>query len=269
MLGNNDEEEFTGERLVINSFVKDHYNSVLQEHLERYKYACQFVEGKIVLDAACGTGYGTNMIGCSGADYVVGVDLSDSSVVNANKLYGVDNNDYLTCNVNLLPFKTASIDVVVSFETIEHIPNGERWIDESSRVLKDDGLLIISTPNRYMMNPGAYFADKPKNPHHVYEYSFPEFVGRILKRYDIIELSGQLFFDDFQYSESSKTRKIKRMLKQIRFINNINNVKNNLKRKQNIAGIDCSLRPFGDTYNQQPLFVIALCKKKTRDYRRK
>ena len=146
--------QFTGERLVINQEVKDNYNAVLEEHLHRYQLACQYAEGKLVLDAACGAGYGSKMLQQAGAKLVLGVDISEDSLQNARKVYGAENVDFIYGDVNRLGFEDASFDVVVSFETIEHIEHGVNWIKESARVLKDEGLFLVSTPNRVITNPG-------------------------------------------------------------------------------------------------------------------
>jgi len=118
---------------------------VYAEHVARYRFAAQLAKGKRVLDAACGEGYGAAMLRDAGAASVVGIDNVRSVVEHARARYGIE---AVEGDVRELPFDDASFDLVVSFETIEHVPDPERAIAEFRRVLVQDGRLAISTPNR-------------------------------------------------------------------------------------------------------------------------
>jgi O-antigen biosynthesis protein len=241
--------QFTGERIVINKFVKENFNDVLEEHLARYKFASQFVKDKVVLDAACGTGYGTKMLQASGAKSVIGVDVSHESLESAKRMYSAENIQYLYGDVNALNFESQSFDIVVSFETIEHIENGYNWIKESARVLKENGLFIVSTPNRAITNPGTYFDEKPLNKYHKFEYNFIEFVGELLKEYDIIELFGQTFIPDHQFYYSQLMRKIRNL--------DINYIPSTFRDYPKYE-----LLPLNEVKDATPTFIVALCRKK-------
>jgi ubiquinone/menaquinone biosynthesis C-methylase UbiE len=153
------------------------------EHVYRYAFACRFVAGKRVLDIACGEGYGTAAVEKSGASQVFGVDISDSSCLHARKKYGVDAR---VGSADQIPLPDNSVDVVVSFETIEHLPNPNRFLDECARVLARGGTLIISTPNK-----GIYGLDGPANPHHCSEMTEEEFSTALHARFRRVRLHTQ------------------------------------------------------------------------------
>jgi 2-polyprenyl-3-methyl-5-hydroxy-6-metoxy-1,4-benzoquinol methylase len=131
----------TGERLVPD---KQREELVYAEHLARYRVAAQFAPGRRVLDAGCGEGYGTALLQSAGASTVVGVDIDEATVKHARERYGLQ---FLQVDIAALPFQDGSFDIVVCFETIEHVADGSRALSELRRVLTADGLLIISTPN--------------------------------------------------------------------------------------------------------------------------
>ena len=108
--------EFTGERLVIGQTDKE----LEIEHINRYKFAQQFVTKKRVLDAACGTGYGTQLL-AQYAVSAVGVDISEEAIEYACEQYQSDKINFCVASVEKLPFPDASFDVVVCFETLVHI----------------------------------------------------------------------------------------------------------------------------------------------------
>jgi 2-polyprenyl-3-methyl-5-hydroxy-6-metoxy-1,4-benzoquinol methylase len=138
--------------------------SVEVEHLHRYALACLVVRDKIVLDVACGEGYGTAMLAAH-AKAVSGVDISKQAVDHASLTYRRDNVRFEVASCTQFPCKDKSVDVVVSFETIEHISEHEQMFAEIKRVLKDDGLLIMSSPDkRYYSEARNY-----ENPFHVRE----------------------------------------------------------------------------------------------------
>lgn len=132
------------------------------EHRCRYWWAAQLASGRDVLDAACGTGYGTLILAEAGASSVAGIDLSDDAVGIAQERLG-DRGTVRQGDVRELPFDDDSFDLIVCFETIEHVEDGAAAVAEFRRVLRPDGLLIISSPN-----PGIY---PEGNEHHVHEYS--------------------------------------------------------------------------------------------------
>jgi 2-polyprenyl-3-methyl-5-hydroxy-6-metoxy-1,4-benzoquinol methylase len=137
-------------------------------HLDRYRFAAQRVIGKSVLDCACGTGYGTRIMReAGGASAVVGVDIERKAIEYANKNHRVDSTSFICSSGDGLAFPNASVDVVTSFETIEHVPDDVALVEEFHRVLKPDGLLIISTPNQWPL------AD---TPYHVREYDRESFI---------------------------------------------------------------------------------------------
>jgi O-antigen biosynthesis protein len=241
--------QFTGERIVINKVVKENFKDVMEEHLARYNFARQFVENKVVLDAACGSGYGTKILHSSGAKNVIGVDVSSESLLEAEKTYAAENIKYLYGDVNSLNFEDESFDVVVSFETIEHIRIGNKWISESARVLKDEGLFIVSTPNRTNTNPGAFFDEKPLNHFHEFEYNLTEFVGELLKEYDIIDLYGQTFIPDHQSYFSQVMRQLRKM--------DTNYTPSTLKSYPKYQ-----LLPLSEMKDATPTYIVALCSKK-------
>lgn len=158
-------QNWTGERLETFVFTE---NTI--EHLHRYALAKKLCENKIVLDIASGEGYGSNIL----SDYakqVIGVDIDKDVVDLANQKYGKNNLIFKTGKADQIPIVTNSIDVVVSFETLEHHDRHYEMMVEIKRVLKKDGVLIISTPEK------RYYSDEPnyKNPYHVKELYYDQF----------------------------------------------------------------------------------------------
>ncbi|MEC0093645.1 methyltransferase domain-containing protein [Paenibacillus macquariensis] len=240
---------FTGERLVINQQVKNNFNDVLEEHMVRYELACKYVKGKLVLDAACGAGYGSKMLQKAGASFVIGVDVDEESLENARGVYAADNISFRYGDVNGLSLEDKSVDVVVSFETIEHIDKGSEWIKESARVLKDDGIFLVSTPNRMVTNPGLYYEEQPLNPHHRFEYGIIEFIGELLKEYELLELYGQSYIQD-------NVSYYNQVMRQARGINS-EFLPSQILQQENHA-----LLSLGEVKDAQPMYVVAVCKKK-------
>ena len=158
--------EFTGERMIPSLVDMD----LELEHKNRYYFARQFTFGKNVLDAACGAGYGSKILS-ENAVQVSGIDISKETITYAQLNFTADNISYIVSDVTKLPFSNDSFDVIVSLETLEHISEKEQveFMQEIKRVLKHDGILIISTPNKGIYN----LTDK--NSYHVNELTCYEF----------------------------------------------------------------------------------------------
>jgi O-antigen biosynthesis protein len=168
--------EFTGERVVPGKTPQTIYD----EHIYRYIFAASLAENKVVLDVACGTGYGGGYMVEKGAAEVVGVDISMLAVDYAQERLGRNNKASFICaDAIRLPFVDNAFDIVVSFETIEHIRQYRKFLTECRRVLKENGLLICSTPNRKIFSPSLA---KPINTFHVKEF-WPEEFYHLLRRY--------------------------------------------------------------------------------------
>lgn len=161
---------FTGEYCVIGQTPK----RIVDDHVERYRFAAQFVPGKRVLDLACGTGYGSRMLAGAGAKEVIGVDISKEVVAYARKTFGMERVSFATGDI--CTFKTGqAFDVITCFETIEHVENYSGALGNLKVLLGSAGLLLISSPNRIITSPKAHsLGSKPKNPYHKQEFIIPE-----------------------------------------------------------------------------------------------
>jgi SAM-dependent methyltransferase len=137
------------------------------EHLVRYRFAAGFACGAATLDLGCGEGYGTAMLARAGAQWCVGVDVSHDSVRRAHARYGSDSVSYAVSDAVGLPFADDAFDLVVCFEVVEHLLRPQRLLAECRRILKPEGTLVISTPNRLLTGARSKF--------HVTEYSSDEF----------------------------------------------------------------------------------------------
>lgn len=133
---------WSGERL--ETFI---LNETAIEHLHRYALATQFVKEKKVLDIACGEGYGAALLSTA-ATQVTGVDINEPAIKNAAEKYRKKNLTFLQGDVRQIPLDDASIDVITSFETLEHVAEHEKVLKELRRVLKPEGILLISTPEK-------------------------------------------------------------------------------------------------------------------------
>lgn len=140
-------------------------------HLARYDLAAQIARpGDTILDAACGLGYGAHLLAnCSPAAKVIGVDLDVDAVEYAKSAFGHDGKcEFRTGDVaNLSNIADASVDLVVSFETLEHIPDPQAALREFARVLTPGGRIIASVPNNWADETG-----KDPNPHHLHVYTW-------------------------------------------------------------------------------------------------
>lgn len=164
-------QENTGERLVTSVF-----NETTMEHLHRYAIAKNFAENKQVLDIACGEGYGSNLLADVAAK-VLGVDINAETIRDANKKYKKNNLNFLEGSIESIPCENSSIDLVVCFETIEHVFSHDKLMEEIKRVLKPFGILIASTPDKKNYSELESF----NNPSHVKEMYKEEFTSLILK----------------------------------------------------------------------------------------
>ena len=157
--------EFTGER-----FTPECVREIRHEHVHRYAFAREFVGGLRVLDAACGEGYGAAMLAARAAA-VVGVDLAPEAVAHAAQRYRADNLEFRQADCTALPFGDDTFDCIVSFETLEHLGDQRGLLGEFRRVLRPEGFLLISTPDK------AVYTDRLRNENefHVAELYRGEF----------------------------------------------------------------------------------------------
>lgn len=152
------------------------------EHLVRYRWAATAAAEADVLDAACGVGYGTQLLARAAAKSATGVDLSEQAVATARERYG-EEASFLVADAAELPLDTDSIDLAVCFETIEHVERPERVFTELRRVLRPGGVLLVSSPNRGV--------SPPHNPHHVREYTRDELAAELAASFPHVELLAQ------------------------------------------------------------------------------
>lgn len=167
---------FTGER-----FVPEIHGNLELEHLHRYLQACEIAAGKMVLDIACGEGYGSAML-AQKADKVFGVDISIETIQHAQRRYKSANLEYMAGSCAHIPLSDASVDMVVSFETIEHHEQHEQMMQEIKRVLRPTGVLLISSPDK--LHYAAAAGPDYINPYHIkelYQHEFKQLLGAYFK----------------------------------------------------------------------------------------
>lgn len=173
---------FTGER-----FIPGTRGEIWIEHWHRYHFATRWVAGKRVLDVACGEGYGTALL-AQGAAHVTGVDVAPAAIEHARRAYAdAANVEFACASCTRLPLADASIEVAVSFETLEHIAEQEQFVDELARVLAPDGVLVLSCPNKLEYSDKRHFA----NEFHVKELYREELAALVERRFPHCHWYGQ------------------------------------------------------------------------------
>ena len=179
----------TTERLSIDD---QSFNRDFSWHIQRYNFALPHCVGKRVLDAGCGTGYGSSFLSMNGAAEVVGVDLSEQALSEARRYYRRDNLRFLHGNVEQLTGigdLGAPFDVVINFENLEHLSNPKQFLSGVKQVLREDGTLIVSTPNGAITPVDA--SGNNLNKYHVKEYKEDELRDLLSPLFSSIELFGQ------------------------------------------------------------------------------
>ncbi|HEY0656893.1 MAG TPA: methyltransferase domain-containing protein [Pyrinomonadaceae bacterium] len=183
------EERFHGANIIDAGKLSPYWG----EHAARYVFALQYVENKSVLDIACGTGYGLGFLKTK-AKSVTGVDIDIEAVREAKKECD-EKASVLIGDALRLPFADERFDVITSFETLEHLRERMMFLSELKRVLKQGGVLILSTPNANYTKP---VNGKPLNRFHVFEYKPKELVLELENHFTVRSFLGQTLGEDFE-----------------------------------------------------------------------
>ena len=184
--------EWTGERMVTSES-----GDIEAEHYHRYFLARELCRGKDVLDVASGEGYGSAFLAQT-ARSVVGVDIDPATVEHASREYNAPNLRYAVGDAVKLPIEDRSVDVVVSFETIEHISDQSAFLAEVKRVLRAEGIFLVSTPDTTVYSALGTEA----NVYHVCEMTDAEFraaLGRAFRHVSLVRqraITGSVILAD-------------------------------------------------------------------------
>ncbi|MSP02996.1 MAG: methyltransferase domain-containing protein [Acetobacteraceae bacterium] len=174
-------EPFTGERLTASI-----HGQVEIEHYHRYLFARGLCRDRDVLDVASGEGYGAAQL-AQVARRVVGVECAGATARNAAVNFPRDNLHFIQADARSLPLCDASVDVVTSFETIEHFDRQEDFVAEVHRVIRPNGSFVVSTPDRDIYSPPG----TPPNPFHVQEFDRTEFLDLLYRHFKYVSLIRQ------------------------------------------------------------------------------
>jgi ubiquinone/menaquinone biosynthesis C-methylase UbiE len=246
--------EHTGERLVPGKTG----GTLFREHEARYIFASRFVKGMRVLDVACGSGIGTQYLLRAGAHSCIGLDLDRAATDYAKARY--KDCIFVQCDATSLCIAEASVDVVVSFETIEHVKDQRAFLLECKRVLRPGGTVVCSTPNRVLSRWGE------ANPFHLKEFNVGEFsdlVGQIFTEVQLYEQSNEF------YLRHIGRKLLLRLLERLRLAEPVRRL---VRRKPstvtariefggNFDELDVEIEPRRASLLYQPIFVIAVARK--------
>ncbi len=172
---------------------------IAYDHIARYRFAERYVKGKKTIDLGSGAGYGTYSLS-KFAENVLGVDISEEAVAHAAWYYDAPNLRYEAGDVTNLHYPDESFEAAVSFEVIEHLKHPEALVDEALRLLKEDGIFVVSTPDKQ-----TYSNDRNSvNPHHskeLYPLEFREILERHFRHVQIYRqgaLAGSIISPDLR-----------------------------------------------------------------------
>ena len=189
---------FTGER-----FVPSERGRIAYEHYHRYASCLDAARRKVVLDIACGEGFGTALLARS-ATRVIGIDVDPTAVAHAAKKYqAFSNTCFVVGDCRAIPLNDRSVDLIVSFETIEHIAEHDLLLSEFDRVLRPGGAVIVSSPEK------KHYGDSRghENPFHVRELTYEAFIALLQKRFQCVRPYGQrLAIASFLFNTDPKHR---------------------------------------------------------------
>jgi ubiquinone/menaquinone biosynthesis C-methylase UbiE len=171
------------------------------DHWERYEFAVPYIKNRKLLDVACGSGYGTALLSKNGALHTIGLDINSNAIEWAHKYYG-NHADFFAIEPDKpWPLETASIEAIVSMETIEHVSDVNFFLKEMERVLIPGGSLIISTPLNETQNRLA-----PQNLFHLREYNWHEFGELLSEKFKILERWTQISQAAEKWTDLKSTR---------------------------------------------------------------
>ncbi|WP_176929032.1 class I SAM-dependent methyltransferase [Paraburkholderia lycopersici] len=158
-------------------------------HVFRYHFAAQYVPPNArVVDIACGMGYGSHLLGTQTfAREVLGLDVNEEGLRYAQSMYGDEVVHFARADAgNIAGIATDSVDVVCSFETLEHLPNPHLFLAEAHRILKPGGRLVISVPNDWSDETG-----KDPNPYHFHVYTWQSLITELRGAFVVDEAFDQ------------------------------------------------------------------------------
>ena len=194
--------EFTGERVIPGQVDPD----LWAEHVSRYAFAVRWASGARVLDLGCGAGYGTAEL-AGRARSAIGIDLAPAAVSHSKSAYPLPNISFVPASVTAVPFRAGSFDLITAFEVIEHLDDWRALLSEGRRLLRPNGIFLVSTPNKeyYTDSRGA----SGPNPFHTHEFEFDEFrsvLGEFFPHCTILVQNHLEAFAFYEQSGSSSSR---------------------------------------------------------------
>ncbi len=184
---NNQKLQWTGERFL--PWLSDIQPDIALEHMSRYFAARRFCKGKKVLDVACGEGYGSKILSET-AESVLGIDISKEAVDNAKAAYQSGNLKFSVLDALCLENLEQSFDLVTAFEMIEHIEMQDEFLSQVRKVLKKDGIFMVSTPDKFVHEHEWH----THNEFHVKELYFYEFKELLERHFRYCSFYGQRIY---------------------------------------------------------------------------
>lgn len=173
--------EFTGER-----FTPECVREIAYEHWHRYAWARALTQNKVVLDVACGEGYGSHFLAQS-AQSVTGIDVDPATIEHAQARYQAPNLTFIQADALTLPIEDQSMDVVVCLETLEHLEDHDGLMEAFKRVLKPEGMLVLSSPDKASYSDEMGYA----NPFHAKELYREELESLLARHFAAYQLWAQ------------------------------------------------------------------------------
>ena len=156
---------------------------IYTDHMSRYMFAGSMVRDKIVLDAACGSGYGAYYLAACSARWITAIDISNEAIAYARSNYTAPCLSHACADIRRLPLSASTFDCIVAFEILEHIEEHEIFMAEIKRVIKPGGILIVSTPDM------AFY--KSQNAFHKKELTNEGFIDLVLSHFRHVDFFFQ------------------------------------------------------------------------------